>query len=86
MAGGAELQASVMPFILRGVSVLGITSANCPMPRRLQVWQRLVTDLRPRQLGAIVAGTVGLDELPGVFERLLAGNHRGRFVVTMNRH
>ena len=86
MAGGVELQASVMPFILRGVSVLGITSANCPLSRRLQVWQRLVTDLRPRKLGAIVAGTVSLDELPGVFERLLAGNHRGRFVVTMDRH
>jgi len=85
MAGGTELRSSVMPFILRGVSLLGITSANCPMPRRLQVWQRLVTDLRPRHLDAIVAGTVTLDELPGVFERLLAANHRGRFVVTMGR-
>jgi NADPH2:quinone reductase len=86
MAGGVELQTSVMPFILRGVSVLGITSANCPMSRRLKVWQRLVTDLRPRNLDAIVAGTVSLDELPGVFERLLAGNHRGRYVVTLGRH
>jgi NADPH2:quinone reductase len=86
MAGGVELQTSVMPFILRGVSVLGVTSANCPMARRLKVWQRLVTDLRPGNLDAIVAGTVSLDELPRVFERLLAGNHRGRFVVTLDRH
>lgn len=85
MAGGTGFQASVMPFILRGVSVLGVTSANCPMPRRLKVWQRLVTDLRPNKLDAVVAGTVSLDELPGVFERLLAGNHRGRFVVTLDR-
>ena len=86
MAGGVELQASVMPFILRGVSLLGVTSANCPMPRRLKVWRRLVTDLRPGNLDAIVAGTVSLDELPGMFERLLAGNHRGRFVVSIGRH
>jgi len=85
MAGGVELHASVMPFILRGVSVLGITSANCPMPRRLKIWQRLVTDLRPTRLDATVAGIVGLDELPDVFERLLGGQHRGRFVVTMGR-
>ena len=85
MAGGVELHSSVMPFILRGVSVLGITSANCPMPRRLKIWQRLVTDLRPTRLDATVAGIVGLDELPDVFERLLGGQHRGRFVVTMGR-
>ena len=85
MAGGVELHASVMPFILRGISVLGITSANCPMPRRLKIWQRLVTDLRPTRLDATVAGIVGLDELPDVFEHLLGGNHRGRFVVTMGR-
>ncbi len=86
MAGGVELQASVMPFILRGISLLGVTSANCPMPRRLQVWQRLATDLRPRHLDTIIADTVTLDQLPRVFARLLAGKHRGRFVVTMGRH
>ena len=81
MAGGSECHTSVMPFILRGVSVLGITSANCPMERRVRVWQRLVSDLRPRHLQQIVAGEIGLDDLPAMFERLLKGKHWGRFVV-----
>ena len=83
LAGGHELHTTVMPFILRGVSILGITSANCPMQRRLKVWNRLVTDLQPRQLDRIVAGTVTLDELPGVFDRVLSGEHRGRYVVKL---
>jgi NADPH2:quinone reductase len=83
LAGGAELHTTVMPFILRGVSILGITSANCPMDRRLKVWKRLMTDLRPRHLDRIVAGTVALDELSGVFEKVLAGRHRGRYVVDL---
>ena len=81
MAGGSECHTTVMPFILRGVSVLGITSANCPMERRVRVWQRLVSDLRPRHLQQIVAGEIGLDDLPAMFERLLKGKHWGRFVV-----
>ena len=83
MAGGSECHTTVMPFILRGVSVLGITSANCPMERRVRVWQRLASDLRPRHLQQIVAGEIGLDDLPAMFERLLQGEHRGRFVVKM---
>ena len=83
MAGGSECHTTVMPFILRGVSVLGITSANCPMERRVRVWQRLVSDLRPAHLQQIVAGVVGLDELPVIFERLLQGEHQGRFVISM---
>ena len=83
MAGGSECHTSVMPFILRGVSVLGITSANCPMERRLRVWQRLVSDLQPGHLQQIVAGEIGLDDLPAMFERLLQGEHQGRFVVKM---
>jgi NADPH2:quinone reductase len=81
MAGGIELNTTVMPFILRGVSLLGITSANCPLPRRRHVWQRLASDLRPAHLGEIVTGVVSLEELPGVFERLLGDRHRGRTVV-----
>ena len=73
MAAGTELHTSVMPFILRGISILGITSANCPMQRRRKIWKRLVTDLKPRHLDRIVAGTVSLDELPVVCEKLLTG-------------
>ncbi len=86
LAGGAQLNTTVMPFILRGVSLLGISSANCPMERRRKVWQRLVTDLRPRHLDRIIAGVVRLDELPGVFDRVLSGNHRGRFLVSIINH
>ncbi|MDZ7748137.1 MAG: hypothetical protein U5K43_04215 [Halofilum sp. (in: g-proteobacteria)] len=69
-----------MPFILRGVSLLGITSANCPRWRRERVWEQLGGDWKPRHLDRIVAGVVGMDELHGVFERMLAGEaraHRG---------
>jgi NADPH2:quinone reductase len=81
MAGGTELNTTVMPFILRGVSLLGITSANCPMARRRRVWQRLAGDLRPPHLQEIVTGVVSLEELPEVFERLLADRHRGRTIL-----
>ena len=83
LAGGVELHATVMPFILRGISILGITSANCPMDRRRKVWNRLVTDLQPRHLDRIVAGTVRLDALQAVFATVLAGQHRGRYVVDL---
>ena len=81
MAGGTDLHTTVMPFILRGISILGITSANCPMQRRKKIWNRLVTDLKPRHLDKIVAGVVKLDELPAVSDKLLSGQHRGRYVV-----
>ena len=84
LAGSAQLDTTVMPFILRGVSLLGISSANCPMERRQKVWQRLATDLKPRHLDSIVAGEVELDELPGVFEKVLSGGHRGRFLVRIH--
>lgn len=83
LAGGTRLNTTVMPFILRGVSLLGITSANCPMERRLRVWQRLVTDLRPRHLERMVAGEVTLEELPAVFDKVLSGQHRGRYLVKL---
>lgn len=84
LAGGAELHTTVMPFILRGISLLGITSANCPVERRQRVWQRLVGDLRPRHLERMVAGVVTLDTLPDVFDRVLSGDHRGRFLVEID--
>ena len=83
LAGGQELQTTVMPFILRGVSLLGVTSANCPMVRRLKVWHRLVTDLKPQHLDRIVADTVSLDDLPALFEIVLSGRHQGRYVVQL---
>ena len=57
-----------MPFILRGVNLLGINSVYTPRPLRLAVWQRLATDLKPRHLDSIVTRTISLDELPPAFE------------------
>lgn len=81
LAGGAELHTTVMPFILRGVSLLGLTSANCPRSWRLELWQRLATDLRPPALSAVHTGTVRLDELVDVSRRMLAGHTHGRILV-----
>jgi len=81
LAGGDELDTTVMPFILRGVSLLGITSANCPRERRLRVWEKLAADWKPRHLDSIVTRTVDLDGMQPVFEEMLAGGVRGRTVV-----
>jgi len=83
LTGGTELQTTVMPFILRGVKLLGIDSVMCPMPTRREVWRRLATDLRPRNL-ADTARRISLDELPSAFGALLKGNARGRFVVELS--
>ena len=83
LAGGHVLETTVMPFILRGVSLLGITSANCPYWRRANAWEQLAGDWHPHNLGTIVGQTVGLEDLPGVFERMLAGEVRGRTVVRL---
>ena len=81
MAGGSHLNTTVMPFILRGVSLLGITSAGCPTELRRRLWHRLATDLAPRHLDEIVSRVVGLDDLPGVFNSLLNGTSVGRTIV-----
>jgi NADPH2:quinone reductase len=81
LAGGTELDTTVMPFILRGVSLLGIDSVACPMAQRLAIWQRLATDLRPRYLETGIARSVPLAGLPGVFQGFLDGTVTGRIVV-----
>jgi NADPH:quinone reductase-like Zn-dependent oxidoreductase len=79
-AGGIELRTTVLPFILRGVRLIGVDSAYTPMPLRRRVWQRLAGDLKPRHLDAI-AQTITIDELPAQFEKILQGRARGRAVV-----
>lgn len=81
LAAGMEFSTTVMPFILRGISLLGIDSANCPYDLRCSLWQRLATDLKPRHLEEIVTQVVGLEELDRVFEDQLAGRLRGRTLV-----
>lgn len=81
LAASPELDATVMPFILRGVSLLGLTSSGCPRPLRDEVWRRLGSDWKPRHLDRICTGEIGLDGLPDVFEAMLAGNASGRTLV-----
>ncbi len=80
-AGGAELHTTVMPFILRGVKLLGI-NANSPMRVREVVWNRIATSSRPRHLAAI-ANQISLQELPVWLDKTLAGQVRGRTVVAL---
>jgi acrylyl-CoA reductase (NADPH) len=82
LTGGTDLKTTVLPFILRGVKLLGIDSAMCPMATRLEVWRRIATDLAPKQLRT-TATTIGLDDLPGAFATLLSGAARGRYVVNV---
>jgi NADPH2:quinone reductase len=84
LAGGATLSVSLMPFLLRGVNLLGVNSAATARERRLAIWQRIATDLAPRHLDRIATRTVGLAELPQAFESLLAGSHTGRTLVRIH--
>jgi len=83
LTGGVELHTTVIPFILRGVSLIGIDSVTCPMHIRLGVWRRLATDMKPATL-AVIAREITLDDLPAAFQTLLAGKARGRFVVRIS--
>jgi NADPH2:quinone reductase len=79
--GGAKLETTVMPFILRGISLIGINSAATLRPVRLEVWNRIATDLKPRHLDRIVTRTISFDDLPGAFAAYLDGSVTGRTVV-----
>lgn len=83
LAGGAELHTTVMPFILRGINMLGINSMATPRSLRLKIWQRLASDLKPPKLRQIATTTIAFDELPQVFGKLLDGRHQGRIVVKL---
>jgi acrylyl-CoA reductase (NADPH) len=81
LAADSELTVSVMPFILRGINLLGITSANTPRALREHVWRRIATDLKPRHLRAIRTRIVALADVPSVLPNYLRGTVRGRTVV-----
>ena len=81
LAGGIALNTTVMPFILRGVNLLGINSVYISTETRDRVWRRLGTDLRPRHFDAIVTRTVDLDGLADVFDDYVAGKNTGRTLV-----
>ncbi len=84
MAGGMEFPATVAPFILRGVTLVGIDSVMCPRLERLEAWRRLARDLDVSKL-ATISKEVGLTELLPLASQMLNGELRGRVVVDVNR-
>lgn len=81
LAASPALDATVMPFIIRGVSLLGVASAGTARDIRDEIWRRLASDWKPAHLDRICTREVGLDELPGIFNGMLAGGSLGRTLV-----
>jgi NADPH2:quinone reductase len=81
LAASPELHTTVLPFILRGVNLLGINSADVPQAQRAAIWQRLGADLKPRHLDVIAAHEVSLPELPAQFASYVESKAVGRTVV-----
>jgi putative YhdH/YhfP family quinone oxidoreductase len=80
LVAGTELHTTVYPFILRGVTLAGIDSANCPQPERLEMWRKLSGPWHVSQLGSL-ADEITFDELPDRIEMILAGQIVGRTIV-----
>jgi acrylyl-CoA reductase (NADPH) len=83
LAASHELATTVMPFIIRGVSLLGVASAGTARDVRDELWRRLASDWKPRRLERICTREARLEELPQVFEGMLAGGSVGRTVVAL---
>jgi putative YhdH/YhfP family quinone oxidoreductase len=83
LAASPQLQATVMPFIIRGVSLLGVASAGTARDIRGEVWRRLAGEWKPANLDAICTRETGLDGLPEVFATMLAGGSLGRTLVAL---
>lgn len=82
LAGGANLETTVLPFLLRGINLLGIDSVMCPKPRRMAAWQRIVEDLPLDKLEATITEAT-LEDLPQLGSDILKGQVRGRTVVAV---
>lgn len=83
LAGGIELNTTVMPFILRGVNLLGIDSVNLPMEPRLKAWQQLAENLDAEDLALILKEEIGLDDIIGKVNDFMDGKVIGRYVVDL---
>lgn len=81
LTGGTNLPTSVLPFILRGVNLLGIDSVQTPLEPRKAMWQRIATDLKPTWLETQSVEIIGLDDLSAQLDKILAGKMRGRVLV-----
>ncbi len=84
LAGGIKLNTTVMPFILRGVSVLGINSLEMPLAVRDRAWERMCSDLKPKNLDRIVRQKIEFDQLPEAFDQFMDASVVGRVVVRIN--
>jgi NADPH2:quinone reductase len=84
LAAGYTLETTVMPFILRGVSLLGINSVEMPLSVRDKAWQRIAQDLKPGKLSLIAPRTIDFDDLPQAFAAYIDGNVTGRTVVAID--
>ena len=83
LAGGSKLEHTVIPFLLRGVNLLGIDSVMCPTPRRIEAWNRCQSDLPHDRLESMTVGAC-LDEVPRLAAEILKGRVRGRVVIDVN--
>ena len=83
LAGGSKLEHTVIPFLLRGVNLLGIDSVMCPMQKRREAWNRLLTDLPLPRLEAVTTQAV-LRDVPRLAREILDGRVRGRVVIDVN--
>ncbi len=83
MAGGVKVETTAMPFILRGVSLLGVTSSACPQKMRKQTWEKLGNELLPNKLDQICTAEFSLEQLPEAFNNLLDGKSHGRQLVCL---
>jgi putative YhdH/YhfP family quinone oxidoreductase len=83
LAATADLPMTVMPFIIRGVSLVGVASAGTARDIREAVWQHLATDWKPRHLDRICTREIPMAQLPGVFATMLSGGSFGRTLVTL---
>jgi len=81
LADTHKYNSTVFPFILRGVSILGVSSTNCPMPLRRRIWERLGLDFKPKSLKDILTEEVKLSEVSSVFDDLLNRKKHGRVIV-----
>jgi acrylyl-CoA reductase (NADPH) len=84
LAGGSDLITTVMPFILRGVSLRGVDTVMCPLERRKIAWKRLASDLPDRILESINSEVISMADLPSAANDIIAGKVRGRLLVDVN--
>ncbi|MBL8535214.1 MAG: oxidoreductase [Betaproteobacteria bacterium] len=80
LAASFQFNTTVMPFILRGVTLCGVDSVNCEMAPRRDVWRRLGSDMKPKHLGSMTR-TLAFDDLPAAFDAFVKGQVKGRTVV-----